>query len=512
MTPTVTHPGVYIGETPSGSRTVAGAATSVTAFVGRALRGPVDRATGITSVAEFERVFGPLWTESGLGYAVRDFYLNGGGSAVVVRVAKDAASARIDLGPLAVEAVGPGTWANDMTAGVTHPGPDEAAAVARAQGLADGGSIFTLWLTRGPETEVFPHVSTAPGPRRVDMVLQSSNLARVSGPVPDARPAVGAYGVSILGDDGLPPDHDSYVPDPATDVSGPATERGIRALEQADLVNLLVLPPVAPAVGLPDEVWAEALAYATERRAFLIVDPPPELAPAAVASWATGPAGLAGPAASHAAVYVPRLEQADPLRDGAVGSFAASGAVAGLYTRTDATRGVWKAPAGTEAVLVGTSGPSVVLSDAESGALNPQGVNVIRSLAGVGTVVWGSRTLRGADRLDGEYRYVPVRRLSLHIQESLHRGTQWAVFEPNGEALWAQLRLSVAAFLEGLFRKGALQGRSPREAYVVTCDAETTTRSDIASGVVNLLVGFAPLKPAEFVIIRLQVKAAAPPP
>jgi len=256
-------------------------------------------------------------------------------------------------------------------------------------------------------------------------------------------------------------------------------------------------------------VWADALAFARERRAFLIVDPPPTATLDTVAGWVTTDAGLSGTDARNAAIYFPRLREADPLRGGAVTDVAASGAIAGLYARTDATRGVWKAPAGIEAGLVGALGPSVSLTDPENGRLNPEAVNAIRSFPGAGTVSWGARTLRGSDRLADEYKYIPVRRLALFLEESLYRGTQWVVFEPNDEPLWAQIRLSVGAFLHDLFRRGAFQGASPREAYFVRCSSETTTQYDIDRGVVNIEVGFAPLKPAEFVLISIQQKSAA---
>lgn len=499
-------PGVYIEEIPSGSRVIEGVPTSITALVGRALRGPADRPVGVTSMAEFERVFGPLWAESGLGYAVRAFFDNGGRSAVVVRVDDGSATARVDLGGgLVVEALGPGTWANDLVVGVAHPGPGEAAAVASAQGLPDGDSVFTLWLTSGDATEVFPHVTSVDGPRRVDTVLESSGLARVGPTVPAVRPAPGTYPVTSPGQDGAPPGSTAYL-------SAVGEKRGIRALDDVDLLNLLVLPPVTPAGQLPDDVWAPAMEYARERRAFLLVDPPPGSATSDVVAWVGGPAGLTGPAASHAAIYMPRIQQADPLHGGAIGAFASSGSVAGLYARTDATRGVWKAPAGTEATLVGTVGPSTILTDDENGSLNTEGVNAIRLFPGVGTVVWGSRTVRGADRFGDEYKYVPVRRLCLFIEESVARGVRWAVFEPNDEPLWRQLRLSVETFLHELFRQGAFQGRSARDAFFVTCDAETTSQADIAAGVVNVLVGVAPLKPAEFVVIRVRTTAAVPEP
>jgi phage tail sheath protein FI len=178
--------------------------------------------------------------------------------------------------------------------------------------------------------------------------------------------------------------------------------------------------------------------------------------------------------------------------------------VAGVFSRTDAQRGVWKAPAGSEASLSGAAGLEIIMSDAENGQLNPLGINCLRSLSTFGRVVWGSRTLHGANDRASEWKYIPVRRTALFIEESLFRGTQWVVFEPNDEPLWAQIRLNLGAFMHNLFRQGAFQGTTPKEAYFVKCDKETTTQSDINSGIVNILVGFAPLKPAEFVVIKIQ--------
>jgi phage tail sheath protein FI len=178
-----------------------------------------------------------------------------------------------------------------------------------------------------------------------------------------------------------------------------------------------------------------------------------------------------------------------------------------VMARTDTQRGVWKAPAGLEATLNGVPELALPLTDGDIGRLNPLGVNCLRAVPSVGRVVWGARTLQGADRLASEWKYIPVRRTALFIEESLFRGTQWVVFEPNDEPLWAQIRLNVGTFLNTLFRQGAFQGATPREAYFVKCDKETTTQADIDRGVVNIHVGFAPLKPAEFVVIRLQQMA-----
>jgi hypothetical protein len=176
--------------------------------------------------------------------------------------------------------------------------------------------------------------------------------------------------------------------------------------------------------------------------------------------------------------------------------------------RTDSARGVWKAPAGIEAGLSGATGLSVPLTDGENGRLNPIGINCLRTFPVIGSVVWGARTLRGADLLADEYKYVPVRRFALFLEETLFRGTQWVVFEPNDAPLWSQIRASIGAFMQDLFRQGAFQGQTPRDAYFVRCDAETTTQYDIDRGIVNIVVGFAPLKPAEFVVVSIQQKTA----
>jgi hypothetical protein len=194
----------------------------------------------------------------------------------------------------------------------------------------------------------------------------------------------------------------------------------------------------------------------------------------------------------------------DPLQENRLAVFAPGGMIAGIYARTDSQRGVWKAPAGQEATLTGVRRIAYRMTDGENGQLNPLGVNCLRTFPVTGNVVWGARTLEGADRLASQWKYIPVRRLALYIEESLYRGTQWVIFEPNDEPLWAQIRLNVGAFMHNLFRQGAFQGASPREAYFVKCDSETTTQNDIDRGIVNLLVGFAPLKPAEFLIIKIS--------
>lgn len=515
MSITTTYPGVYVTEIPSGSRTLTGVATSITAFVGRAARGPVDEPVPISSFADFERRFGGLWRLSGLGYAVRDFFLNGGSQALVVRVAKNAATATVDVDGTTLTAVGPGVWANDLTVWVEYPDAADATEIAESQGSGvTAGDLFTLILTSGGQTEVYVNVTVVDGPRRLDHVLLASALVRVTGTLPGTRPGerrhedgVTPYTVAVAdeGDDGDAPDADSYTS--AADAE--ANKVGLYALLKADLFNLLVIPPPTPGSDVPSAVWADAAAFAVKHRAFLLVDPPSTETLGTVETWTRTTAGLSGTDTRNVAVYFPRILRPDPLRGGATDAFVASGAVAGVYSRTDATRGVWKAPAGTDAGLSGVVGLSVPLTDDENGQINPLGLNALRSFRGIGPVVWGARTLRGSDRLADEYRYVPVRRLALFLEESLYRGTQWVVFEPNDRPLWSQIRTSVGAFMQDLFWRGAFQGASPRDAYVVRCDEETTTQYDIDRGIVNIQIGFAPLKPAEFVIIGIQQKTAS---
>jgi len=279
------------------------------------------------------------------------------------------------------------------------------------------------------------------------------------------------------------------------------SRKGFYALDEVDLFNIMCLPGVGDSA-----ILSEAEAYCRlQRRAFLIIDSPKGVtAPDKMVDKVTGP-DL--PKSNYAAVYYPWVKISDPLKNGKLEPHSPCGIIAGLYARTDSTRGVWKAPAGIVATLTGVQSLEYALTDIENGMLNPLGVNCLRIFPVYGPVAWGARTLRGANQMTDEYKYIPVRRLALFIEESLFRGLKWVVFEPNDEPLWSQIRLNVGSFMHGLFRQGAFQGKSPKEAYFVKCDGETTTQDDINSGIVNILVGFAPLKPAEFVVVKLQQMA-----
>ena len=276
--------------------------------------------------------------------------------------------------------------------------------------------------------------------------------------------------------------------------------------ETVDLFNLMVLPKSADDTGTPtirSTVWGAASSFCAGKRAFLIVDvEPAQQTPQGVLNSLQ--ALRTGVIKDHAGFWWPQVTISS---NGVSKHIDPSGSIAGLMSRIDGSRGVWKAAAGLEAAILGVQGVRVPMSDAQNGLLNPQAANALRSFP-AGVVSWGARTMDGFDNSGNtDYRYVPVRRFALFIEESLRRGLQFAVFEPNDEPLWAQIRLAAGAFMNGLFRKGAFAGRTSSDAYFVKADAETTTATDQNLGIVNVLVGFAPLKPAEFIILSLQQKA-----
>ncbi len=300
--------------------------------------------------------------------------------------------------------------------------------------------------------------------------------------------------LGVPGNDGAAPDAAAY-------------ELAYQVIDrEVDLFNLLVLPKDrSHSDAVTRKLWGPASVFCLKRRAFLLIDPPDDWTNAQSAvSASTGVNTLrVGLVKDYSAVFFPRLKIDEGGKEVLVGP---SGAIAGLMARIDGTRGVWKAPAGTEADLRGVIGIEYKLSDGENGVLNPKAVNTIRVFPN-GIVNWGARTMDGDDGFGSEYKYIPIRRLALYIEESLYRGLRWMVFEPNDEPLWAQARLNVGAFMNNLFRQGAFQGATPKDAYFVKCDSSTTTQNDRNLGIVNIVVGFAPLKPAEFVVLTLQQMA-----
>ncbi|MEV7866246.1 phage tail sheath C-terminal domain-containing protein [Streptomyces sp. NPDC088124] len=358
-------------------------------------------------------------------------------------------------------------------------------------------------LPDAPGKHTYAGVQVIPFGRRIQVVAGSIDPADVVRFIGECANDLGLEGSVNPPAFALEGGEDGDPPGPRDLIGSEAGKTGIQALRDVDDVNLLVLPELSAYESTDDMVTVVSAAgqLCQERRIFLLVDSP--------SAWGSVDAARAGIGAfdavrgDHAALYFPHVQLTDPLT-GRLRAFPPSGAVAGVIARIDSERGVWKAPAGTEARLAGVRSLTVKLSDRENGLLNPLGVNCLRTFPVVGPLVWGARTLAGADALDSEWKYVPVRRLALHVEESLYRGLQWVVFEPNTEQLWQQIRLKASAYLNDLFRQGAFKGGTPREAYFVKCDKDTTTEADIDNGVVNVVIGIAPVKPAEFVIVKIQ--------
>jgi phage tail sheath protein FI len=508
-----TYPGVYIEEIPSGVHTIIGVSTSTTAFVGRTRKGPVDTPTEIHSFGEFDSLFGGLWDQSPMSFAVQQYFLNGGQTAVIVRVASlTSATTRFSVpansATLLLDASSPGGWGDNLQISIDYTSSDPT-------------NLFNITVndpgpptgTGSGATEIIRNLSAdSSSPRFVTPILAQQSRFLVVAPVlgavnkPDATsaPITSTSPGSTGGLDGSDLDDSDVKPS-----SGTSGKSGMYALEDRDIFNILCIPPLSFTKDPSASTWNAAADYCRNRRAFLIIDPPGGAPTLPLTSAKTGfdtlTATLAPSSADaqYAAFFYPRFYATNPLT-GVPQEFAPCGAIAGIFARTDGTRGVWKAPAGQEAGINGILGLTYNVTDGENGALNPLGINSLRTFHLKGSVVWGSRTVQGNDALASDWKYIPVRRLALYIEESLYRGTQWVVFEPNDEPLWSQIRLNVGAFMHDLFRQGAFQGKTPREAYFVKCDGETTTQSDIDHGIVNIVVGFAPLKPAEFVIIKIQ--------
>jgi Bacteriophage tail sheath protein len=495
MPSALTYPGVYVEEIPSGVIT--------------------------TSWDDFVREFGGLDLNFPLGFAVRDFYLNGGTQAVIARVYKAPGGtakplAELDAKGLALEAASPGAWANTLRVRVTKTDVAKLTEVAKMLGVLPA-DLFNLAIqdTRTGTTERFINLTATKSSSRhvTGILLNESAFVRTKNGTTPADPT-GVHGDPAAGKSVWEDDNastkateaaDSAALAAAADFGDDAAGTGLYLLAQADLFNLLCIPPDTLTGSVPAALHPAAAKFCVQRRAFYIVDSPADWT--TIASVQPDTLNIAGLDARNAALYFPRQIQANPLHGDQPEPFVSCGTIAGVMARTDVTRGVWKAPAGVDASLTGVIGLSVLMNDDQNGLLNPIGVNCLRAFPIIGKVIWGARTMRGADVLGDEYKYVPVRRLALFIEESLFRGLKWVVFEPNDEPLWAQIRLNVGAFMQGLFRQGAFQGTSARDAYFVKCDKDTTTQNHINLGIVNIVVGFAPLKPAEFVVLQIQQMA-----
>jgi phage tail sheath protein FI len=514
MPDTYTYPGVYIQEVPSGIHPIAGVTTSSTAFVDQFQRGPMNTAVQVTSWLAFTTIFGGLMATSEASYAVQQFFLNGGTNAWIVRVAGSTlaptlASATLVNGTtsvLTVNASSPGAWGTGLQVVATVcPGSTTNfnLLVQLVQSNSTGSTVaaseaFTS-LSMSPQDPNYAVAVVNAGSKLVQLVDDGAKGELPTLVTPDRVKGVPstAWIAFSKSADGAAPDASALLGDQST--------TGIYALDRISpsIFNLLCIPVIGT-LGLSATDYGNLVsaveAFCVSKRAFLILDAPKSVTDEPSMSTWFGTVGVATP---NAAIYYPSLQIPDLLNGGRARTVGASGTIAGIYARTDAARGVWKAPAGVDATLAGAT-ITTNITDLEQGLLNPLGINVIRNFPLYGSVVWGARTLNGADALASPWKYIPVRRTALYIEESLYEGLRWATFEPNDEVLWAQIRASVDEFMSDLFRQGAFQGTTPDQAYLVKCDSDTTQQSDIDRGAVNVLVGFAPLKPAEFVVLQIE--------
>ncbi len=529
MSGSYSFPGIYIQELPSSSHAISPAPTSIAAFIGYShpyKTASFGVAQQIFSFSDYETYFGGLFssglTDASLPRAVYQFFLNGGSTAYVVglqpglfnQAATEKLASRLGT---ATGSVAPTSSTVATTGGGFHftalEPIDVMSMSVSITNVRNAGTTFDIIVTYGNQVETYrgatiPTDAAHPKPTDPNVMINGvSALVTVTAsstgfgsvlptlPVPaitwtDVSATAGTFDTGYDGDDFLP------------------VFAANSSLDNVEIINLLLVPGVTD-----NAVVSAALAFAERKRAFAIVDPPPQ-APA-VAGTATPPApidawmnaGVGGttlPMSQNGALYFPYLRSTDPVT-GQIIPMAPSGFVAGVYAATDASRGVWKAPAGLATVLLNTTGPvlSGIMNDPQQGVLNLDSINCLRSFAGTGTVVWGARTLVAKNQAFQQSMYVPVRRMTLFIEQTLLANLRWVVFEPNDDPLWTAIKSSIEAFLLSLFRQGGLQGSTPSQAFQVKCDSTTTTPTDQQNGIVNIVVAFAPLKPAEFVVIKI---------
>ncbi len=520
MSITPTYPGVYIQELPSTSHTILAAPTSITAFVGythplktpqsTVVPAPPAPAIPLYSFADYQNYFGGFfdspWLPDYVGQAVYQFFLNGGSSAYVVGLTNPSypvatASIPTTPDPIVFTATEP----------IADPGPPATGirmqiAISNLQTTSVTDDTADIVISYGQQVETYRKVQIS----NLISTLAASNLVSVATPtaVPTSYPSSGSpFSLEYIT---VPAAETSFIEPDA--VGAVFTDN--YPLDKVTIFNLLVVP------GITDpSVLAEGVAYAERKRAFFIMDSPSNWdvdtpsggaaptgsPPSSPESPVDGLSFLPVPVSTNAAIYFPWLATTDPV-SGNPSTSPPSGFVAGIYAQEDANRGVWKSPAGLETALNGTTGvvPTGVMTDMQQGVLNGYGINAIRQFPSLTPVVFGARTLAYRDvALQGQWGYIAVRRMALFLEQSLYANLPWAVFEPNDTPLWNALTQEVGAFMMGLFRQGAFAGTKPSEAFLVQCDNTTTTAADIDNGIVNILVAFAPLKPAEFVVVQI---------
>lgn len=503
--PTYLSPGVYVEEVDSGSRPIEGVGTAVAAFVGLAERGPANEPVLVTNWSQFTETFGGFIDGSYLAHSVYGYFLNGGGSAFVVRIGADGvtpapptavgeltAGGEARLGAYRVTALEAGPRGNELSVEIASPG----------EGQPD--DVFKLIVKRGENVvEEFDGLVTRRGRQNAVTVVNSQSQqirleeATTAGGL--QRPDPGT--VSLSGGSVAAPSNGARL-SPDDYVGDPADRTGFGGLEAIDTVTMVSVPDLMAAYqkGMIDLEGMQAVQLAMIAHCELmgdrvaILDPPPGLNAQQIREWRMDKAGYDS---KQAALYWPWVKVFDPASGQNI-YVPPSGHMAGVWARNDATRGVHKAPANE--VVRGAVSLELNITKSEHDMLNPNGINCIRSFPGRGVRVWGARTLSS----DPAWRYLNVRRLFNYLEKSILNGTDWVVFEPNDLALWAKIRRTIASFLVMEWRKGALFGAAPAQAFYVKCDDETNPAEAIDLGQVVCEIGLAPVKPAEFVVFRLS--------
>lgn len=516
--PTYLTPGVYVEEIPAQSKPIEGVGTSVAAFVGLAPGGPVNTPMRISNWTQFSTIFGdpanpdagPFMSGAYLAHSVYGFFQNGGGLCWVVRVGGNGSEGTVPAAQAALPAAG--NPSVDAWRAVALPGVDADVTVElseepppappEGEGEGDGGGgkepdpSWKMVVTAGGDREEHEGLTLKRGRSNLaTKVNAASKLIRIEetgASLPEAQraPAAGSYplvAAAVAPADLNPGDFEGDV----------AKRQGLGSIAAIDEVTMVVCPDLQT---LGEDVQVRDLQgkmiahceNAGDRMA--ILDAPADMLPQDILEWRMDTAGYDS---KFATLYYPWIEVMDPLTNHPM-MVPPSGHVAGVWARTDGTRGVHKAPANE--VVLGANGLGFQVTHEEQGGLNTNGVNCIRAFSGRGIRIWGARTLSS----DPEWRYVNVRRLFNYVSESIVEGTQWAVFEPNDHRLWTRLRISSANFLTRVWRDGALFGATPEEAFFVKCDAETNPPDVVEAGQVVIEIGIAPVKPAEFVVFRIS--------
>jgi phage tail sheath protein FI len=490
--------GIQVQEEAGPGQSIAQAPTAVTAFVGRCLRGPVDKAVRISGFNEFQRVFGGLWQPSTLSYAVEQYFENGGRTAVIVRVANGARCCTLQLpagkGALVLQALAPGTR-EFLRAAVDY------------DGIGDNeDDCFNLVIQRvrtpGSEhiedQEIYRRLSVEPGaPRAADTVLAESALARVAGALPALRPDPtprhdprGIAGYVLSGSDA-----DDGAPLTDYDVIGSAARgTGLFALDASGGFNLLCIPPLARNVDVGASTLLVANRFCRERRAILFVDPP--------LAWDSAAKALAEmrhwPLPSDSAcMFFPRLLGYDKLR-GRFEAFAPSGAAAGTLSRASEHWPVWTSACGEEAIVRPGLKPACAVDDEQRARLFAAGVNTVQTVRRPGREPPKACTLAGPGAVDADWRSLAARRLALLVVNSIERGTRWMVFEPNEPATWSRATAQMREFMAGLEARGAFAERDPGDRWFVLCDERVNRDRHREQGIVNVLFGIPALRPGGF--------------